>query len=427
MPHTNSDATSVLSFTLTEHASKLNHEIEYHVMSAQIILHPGRDKSLRRRHPWVFESAVAEVQGRARSGDTVDVYDPEGGWLGRGAYSPKSQIRVRMWTFNKDESIDNSFFLRKLSAALKLRRRLFSPELTNAFRWVASESDGLPGVTIDLYDNVAVVQLLSAGAEKHRDKVVWAITKLMPGTHVYERSDVEVRKKEGLEPVTGVLSGEPPSKVTVKENGLSIIVDIENGHKTGFYLDQRDSRAAAAHYAKDADVLNCFSYTGTFSCYALAGGAASVTNVDVSQPALDLAKQHIALNNLDGSKSHYLKKDVFKALREYHERGEQFDMVILDPPKFIDNKASLNRAARGYKDINLFGIHAVKAGGLLLTFSCSGLMPADLFQKIVADAALDAGRTIKIIARLNQATDHPVIGSYPEGYYLKGFVCEVTD
>ena len=396
-------------------------------MSSQVILHPNRDKSLRRRHPWVFESAVAELKGRGRSGDTVDVFDSEGDWLGRGAYSPTSQIRVRMWTFSKEESIDNAFFLRRMEIALNLRMRLFDPEVTNAFRWIASESDGLPGVTIDLYDNVAVLQLLSAGAEKHRDKIVWAINKLKPGTHVYERSDVDVRKKEGLEPVTGVVSGEPPMQVTVKENGLSIVVDIENGHKTGFYLDQRDSRAAAAHYAKDADVLNCFSYTGTFSCYALQGGAKSVTNVDVSQPALDLAKQHVALNGLDESKCHYVKKDVFKQLREYHERKDQFDMVILDPPKFIDNKASLTRAARGYKDINLYGIHAVRNGGLLLTFSCSGLMPADLFQKIVADAALDAGRTIKIIARLNQATDHPVIGSYPEGYYLKGLVCEVTD
>lgn len=396
-------------------------------MSAQVILQPNRDKSLRRRHPWVFESAVDEVKGRAKLGDTVDVFDSQGDWLGRGAYSPDSKIRIRMWTFKQDESIDNGFFMRKLEKALALRRRLFDPQQTNSFRWVASESDGLPGITIDLYDNVAVLQLLSAGGEKHRSKIVWAITKLLPDVHIYERSDVDVRKKEGLEPVVGVLHGTPPNQVTVKENGLNIVVDIESGHKTGFYLDQRDSRAAAGQYAKDADVLNCFSYTGTFSCYALAGGAKSVTNVDVSQPALNLAKHHVEINELDGSKSHYINKDVFKALREYHAEGTQFDMVILDPPKFVDNKATLNRAARGYKDINMYGIHAVKSGGLLLTFSCSGLMPADLFQKIVADAALDAGRTIKIIARLNQASDHPIIGSYPEGYYLKGLVCEVTD
>jgi 23S rRNA (cytosine1962-C5)-methyltransferase len=396
-------------------------------MSAQVILSPNRDKSLRRRHPWVFDSAVATVRGKARSGDTVDVYDTKGEWLGRGAYSPSSQIRVRMWTFDIEETIDNGFFLRKMETALALRKRLFDPQQTNAFRWIASESDGLPGVTIDLYDNVAVVQLLSAGAEKHRKKIVWAITKLLPGTHVYERSDVDVRKKEGLEPVTGVLAGDPPMQVTIKENGLSIVVDIENGHKTGFYLDQRDSRATAAHYAKDAHVLNCFSYTGTFSCFALAGGAKSVTNVDVSEPALALAKHHVELNNLNDGDSYYVNQDVFKALREFHEGKQQFDMVILDPPKFVDSKATLTRASRGYKDINMYGIHAVKSGGLLLTFSCSGLMPADLFQKIVADAALDAGRTIKIIGRLGQAADHPIIGTYPEGYYLKGLICEVTD
>jgi len=396
-------------------------------MSAQVILSPNRDKSLRRRHPWVFDSAVATVRGKARSGDTVDVYDTKGEWLGRGAYSPSSQIRVRMWTFDIEETIDNGFFLRKMETALALRKRLFDPQQTNAFRWIASESDGLPGVTIDLYDNVAVIQLLSAGAEKHRKKIVWAITKLLPGTHVYERSDVDVRKKEGLEPVTGVLAGEPPMQVTIKENGLSIVVDIENGHKTGFYLDQRDSRATAAHYAKDAHVLNCFSYTGTFSCFALAGGAKSVTNVDVSEPALALAKHHVELNNLNDGDSYYVNQDVFKALREFHEGKQQFDMVILDPPKFVDSKATLTRASRGYKDINMYGIHAVKSGGLLLTFSCSGLMPADLFQKIVADAALDAGRTIKIIGRLGQAADHPIIGTYPEGYYLKGLICEVTD
>lgn len=396
-------------------------------MSAQVILSPNRDKSLRRRHPWVFDSAVATVRGKARSGDTVDVYDTKGEWLGRGAYSPSSQIRVRMWTFDIEETIDNGFFLRKMESALALRKRLFDPQQTNAFRWIASESDGLPGVTIDLYDNVAVVQLLSAGAEKHRKKIVWAINKLLPGTHVYERSDVDVRKKEGLEPVTGVLAGAPPMQVTIKENGLSIVVDIENGHKTGFYLDQRDSRATAAHYAKDAHVLNCFSYTGTFSCFALAGGAKSVTNVDVSEPALALAKHHVELNNLNDGDSYYVNQDVFKALREFHEGKQQFDMVILDPPKFVDSKATLTRASRGYKDINMYGIHAVKSGGLLLTFSCSGLMPADLFQKIVADAALDAGRTIKIIGRLGQAADHPIIGTYPEGYYLKGLICEVTD
>ncbi|MEW9798669.1 class I SAM-dependent rRNA methyltransferase [Alteromonas sp. CYL-A6] len=394
-------------------------------MSATVILHAGRDKSLRRRHPWVFASAIAAVKGKARSGDTVNVVSDKGEWLGRGAYSPESQIRVRIWTFEQDEAVDNAFFLRRLDDALALRQRLFDPALTNAYRLIASESDGLPGITVDRYDNVLVLQLLSAGAEKHRDKLVFALRKKVPDAVIYERSDVDVREKEGLPAVTGVISGDVPDRVTVTENGMKILVDVKNGHKTGFYLDQRDSRLAARRYADKASVLNCFSYTGTFACAALSGGATHVTNVDVSQPALDIAREHVQINGFSEQQVTMVNQDVFEALRDYHRAGTQFDMVILDPPKFVDSKASLNRASRGYKDINLYGIHAVKRGGLLLTFSCSGLMPAELFQKIVADAALDAGRTIKIIERLSQAPDHPVIGSFPEGYYLKGLICEV--
>lgn len=396
-------------------------------MSATVVLQPEREKSLKRRHPWVFASAVAEVKGRCRPGDTVDVVSHDGEWLGRGAYSPESQIRVRIWTFNKDEVVDNGFFVRRLEQAMGLRKRVIDSETTNAYRLIASESDGLPGVTIDVYNNVTVVQLLSAGADKHRKKIVWALTKVLPDNAIFERSDVDVRAKEGLEPLVQVLHGEPERQVIIKENNIEICVDIEQGHKTGFYLDQRDSRAAAMRYAKDATVLNCFSYTGTFACYALKGGASHVTNVDVSEPALALAKRHLQMNGLDDGQCDMLNDDVFQALRTYHQQGQQFDMVILDPPKFVDSRASLNRAARGYKDINLYGIHAVKPGGLLLTFSCSGLMPSDLFQKVVADAALDAGRTVKIIERLTQAKDHPIISTFPEGYYLKGLVCEVTD
>ncbi|NMH58719.1 class I SAM-dependent rRNA methyltransferase [Alteromonas ponticola] len=396
-------------------------------MSATAILAPQREKSLLRRHPWVFASAIEKIKGRCNKGDTVDVVDSKGKWLGRGAYSPDSQIRVRMWTFDQNEIIDNGFFVRRIEQALRLRQRLFDPAITNAYRLIASESDGLPGVTIDVYANVAVLQLLSAGADKHRDKIVWALQKLLPGIALFERSDVDVRHKEGLEPLVQPLTDDVPQNVDIIENGLNIRVDIATGHKTGFYLDQRDSRFAAMRYAKGASVLNCFSYTGTFACYALKGGATHVTNVDVSQPALDRAKEHLQLNQLATEDCTMVNDDVFNVLRQYHGDKQQFDMVILDPPKFVDSKASLNRAARGYKDINMYGIHAVKSGGLLLTFSCSGLMSADLFQKIVADAALDAGKNIKIIERLSQAADHPVSGAFPEGYYLKGLVCEVTD
>ena len=394
-------------------------------MPATVILQEGREKSLKRHHPWVFDGAVANVKGRCRSGDTVDVVAADGSWLGRGAYSPASQIRVRIWTFDQQEVIDNAFFLRRIEQAWQLRQRLMQQANTNACRLIAAESDGLPGVTIDLYNNLAVLQLLSAGADKHRSKIVWALQKLLPDVAIFERSDVDVRSKEGLEPLIQPLHGDIPDEVEIVEHGVKILVNPHTGHKTGFYLDQRENRLAASRYADQACVLNCFSYTGTFACYALNGGASHVTNVDVSQPALDMASRHIELNGFAPERCSQVKGDVFEVLRNYHNQQQQFDMVILDPPKFVDSKASLKRACRGYKDINMYGIHAVKPGGILLTFSCSGLMEQSLFQKIVADAALDAGRRVQILEHLSQAPDHPVGLNYPEGYYLKGLVCVV--
>ena len=394
-------------------------------MPASVILQEGREKSLKRHHPWVFDGAVANVKGRCRSGDTVDVVAADGSWLGRGAYSPSSQIRVRIWTFDQQEIIDNAFFLRRIEQAWQLRQRLMLQANTNACRLVAAESDGLPGVTIDLYNNLAVLQLLSAGADKHRSKIVWALQKLLPEVAIFERSDVDVRIKEGLEPLIQPLHGDIPDEVEIVEHGVKILVNPHTGHKTGFYLDQRENRLAASRYAEQASVLNCFSYTGTFACYALNGGASHVTNVDVSQPALDMASRHIELNGFAPEQCSQVKGNVFEVLRNYHSQQQQFDMVILDPPKFVDSKASLKRACRGYKDINMYGIHAVKPGGILLTFSCSGLMEQSLFQKIVADAALDAGRRVQIVEHLSQAPDHPVGLNYPEGYYLKGLVCVV--
>jgi|TARA_B100000519_G_scaffold80319_2_gene69532 23S rRNA (cytosine1962-C5)-methyltransferase len=394
-------------------------------MPATVILQEGREKSLKRHHPWVFDGAVANVKGRCRSGDTVDVVAADGSWLGRGAYSPASQIRVRIWTFDQQEVIDNAFFLRRIEQAWQLRQRLMQQANTNACRLIAAESDGLPGVTIDLYNNLAVLQLLSAGADKHRSKIVWALQKLLPDVAIFERSDVDVRSKEGLEPLIQPLRGDIPDEVEIVEHGVKILVNPHTGHKTGFYLDQRENRLAASRYADQASVLNCFSYTGTFACYALNGGASHVTNVDVSQPALDMASRHIELNGFAAEQCSQVKGDVFEVLRNYHSQQQQFDMVILDPPKFVDSKASLKRACRGYKDINMYGIHAVKPGGILLTFSCSGLMEQSLFQKIVADAALDAGRRVQILEHLSQAPDHPVGLNYPEGYYLKGLVCVV--
>lgn len=393
-------------------------------MTASIILQNDRDKSLKRRHPWVFSQAVKQVHGTPNSGDTVDILSADGKFVARGAYSPNSQIRARVWTFDQNEQIDAEFFLRRIAQAWAVRQQLFDLSQTSGIRVVAAESDSLPGVTIDLYADVLVCQLLSAGAERQRKHIVAALKQLFDGYSIYERSDVDVRKKEGLEPRTGWLhlprdSGE----VTIKENGLNILVDVVNGHKTGFYLDQRDSRAAAGRYAKGKTVLNCFSYTGTFGLAALTGGATHVTNADLSDLALATAQRNMELNQLDLSKATMTKADVFKLLRQYKDEGKQFDMVILDPPKFAENKSQLVGACRGYKDINRVAMQIVKPGGLLLTFSCSGLMEESLFQKVVADAALDANRGCLFIERLSQAKDHPIASFYPEGHYLKGLVC----
>lgn len=392
---------------------------------SSITLKVERDKSMLRRHPWIFEGAIEKTEGRIRSGDTVDVLASDGTWLAKAAFSPDSQIRARVWSFTKSEVIDNAFFKRKLEQALARKQEILKKHNTNAFRLIAAEADGLPGITIDVYVNVVVVQLLSAGAEKHRGKILWAILQLFPEAIVHERSDVDVRKKEGLTPLVQTLHGELPDSVIIEENGVKIYVDLINGHKTGFYLDQRENRRIAASYCAGKSVLNCFSFTGTFGLYALAAGASHVINVDASESALALSGKNIEINGLDKSKVTHLKKDVFQLLRDYKEAGTTFDVIVLDPPKFVDSKHNLNKASRGYKDINRLALSLLNDNGTLLTFSCSGLMPQDLFQKIIADAALDAQRDVFFVQRLAQSEDHPVSGNFPEGYYLKGLVCKV--
>lgn len=397
------------------------------IMSITVSLHPGRERSLLRRHPWVFSKAIDKVSGNPRPGQTVDVIDSEGKWLARGAWSPVSQIRVRVWTFRQDEAIDIHYFTRRIQQAQRGREGLIARQGLTAYRVVAAESDYLPGITIDRYNNFLVCQLLSSGAETQREKIFEALRKVFPECSIYERSDVAVRKKEGLEERQGLVSGElPPDELIIEENnGVKIIVDIKTGHKTGFYLDQRDNRAIAGRYAKDRRVLNCFCYTGGFGVYTLQGGAREVVNVDVSEPALAIAQRNAELNQLDLTKARFEKQDVFKLLRDCRDRGEKFDMIVLDPPKFAESKAQLDGACRGYKDINMLAFQLLNPEGILLTFSCSGLMTGDLFQKVVADAALDAGRNAQILERMSQAADHTIATPYPEGFYLKGLVVRV--
>ncbi|NOH27675.1 class I SAM-dependent methyltransferase [Vibrio mediterranei] len=395
-------------------------------MAPAIHLVKGRDKSLRRKHPWIFSRGISHVDGQPSLGETVDVFASNGEWLAKAAYSPNSQIRARVWSFEKQD-IDVSFFVSRINQAQLLREDIIERDGLSGYRLIAAESDGLPGITIDRYENFLVCQLLSAGAEFQKDSLVEALTQCFPECSIYERSDVSVRKKEGLKERTGVLHGEiPPKPVVIEENGVKISVDIINGHKTGFYLDQRDSRYQAQKYVKDKEVLNCFSYTGGFGLYALKGGAKRVINADVSQLALDTAKHNAELNGFtEKKKAVFLNADVFKLLREYRDQGTKFDVVIMDPPKFAESKAQLNGACRGYKDINMLAMQILKPGGTLLTYSCSGLMDGALFQKIIADAAVDANRSVKFVERFEQAADHPTDTAYPEGFYLKGFACKV--
>ncbi|MCC5451664.1 class I SAM-dependent methyltransferase [Rheinheimera sp. UJ51] len=391
-----------------------------------IVLQEGREKALNRRHPWLFSNAIDKVLNTPNRGDTVEVLSSKGEWLARAAYSPSSQIRARIWTFQQDEAVDVDFFVRKISRAWQIRQSVFNTVDTNGLRIIAAESDDLPGVTIDKFADVLVVQLLSAGADAKRKMLVSALQQVFPEHSIYERSDVDIRKKEGLPLVKGWLhlpreSGE----VLIKEHGMTLIVDIVEGHKTGFYLDQRASRAAVRRYAKDAEILNCFSYTGTFGVAALLGGARNVTNVDMSELALTTASRNAELNHLDVNALTHTRADVFKLLRQYQEEGKTFDMIILDPPKFADNKSQLNGACRGYKDINRLAMQLVKPGGLLFTFSCSGLIEETLFQKVVADAALDAKRDCLFIERLQQDSDHLIASFFPEGFYLKGLICKI--
>ncbi len=392
----------------------------------QLLLKPGRDRSLSRRHPWIFEGAVDRVEGRLRPGDTVEVLDAAGRRLAKAAWSPKSQIRARVWSFDADEIIDDAFFKRRVAAALARRAALPEVAGQDGMRLIHGESDGLPGVIADRYGDTICLQLTAAGPDKWRKAIVAALAKATGVARIYERSDSDVRKLEGLEPITGWVHGEAPLEpLSIDENGVRLGVDVVGGHKTGFYLDQRDNRLLTRALASGKSVLNCFCYTGGFSLQALAGGAASVLSIDSSGPALAGAKANLALNpQLDANRAEWQEDDVFEALRVFRKEGRKFDLVVLDPPKFAPSAAHAERAGRAYKDINLLGFRLLNPGGFLMTYSCSGGIGLELFQKIVASAAVDAGRDARILQRLSAGPDHPVALHFPEGEYLKGLLVQ---
>ena len=392
------------------------------VATPVLVLKPGREKSLLQRHPWLFSGAIDRVDGDPEPGATVMVASADGKFLAQAAFSPSSQIRARVWSFDAAEAIDAAFFRRRIERAAAARAPLQDAANTGV-RLVHGESDGLPGVIADRYGNVVVMQILSAGAEHWRTAIGEALEGVTGARCIYERSDADVRQLEGLAPRTGPQRGVLPRVTTIFEGGLCYGVDVVTGQKTGFYLDQRDNRALVRRLAPGRRVLNAFCYTGGFTLAALAGGAQAVLSIDTAGDALGLARENVARNpSLDATRAEWRDANVFAELRALRDTGAQYDLIVLDPPKFAPTAAHAERASRAYKDINLWALKLLAPGGLLATFSCSGGIGAELFQKIVAGAAVDAKTDAAIVGRLGPSADHPVALAFPEGDYLKGLL-----
>ncbi|MSP12791.1 MAG: class I SAM-dependent rRNA methyltransferase [Chloroflexi bacterium] len=397
-----------------------------------VVLKPGKEKPALQRHPWIFSGAISQVQGDPADGSTVTVVDHNRQFLAQGYLNRLSQITVRLLSWNPDEAITPQWWHGRLRHAVEgreaLRRRDMRSQRgeTNAYRLVHSEADGLPGLIVDQYADFLVVQFLTLGVDVHKNELVTSLAELLQPLGIYERSDDEVRHKEGLPLTTGPLLGLPPDRVEILESGLKFEVDLVAGQKTGFYLDQRENRWRVAQYCQHGKVLNAFSYSGAFAVYCAHGGAASVLNIDTSADALAMGQRNLAKNALGSVPAEHLNQDVFHALRLLRDRGEVFDLIILDPPKFAYSQSQVESAARGYKDINLLAMKLLRPGGILATFSCSGAIDSQLFQRILFGASVDAGREVQILERLSQAADHPVLLTFPESEYLKGCICRIN-
>lgn len=386
-----------------------------------IRLKTGKERSLQRRHPWVFEGAIAK--GGADAGETVRIESADGQFLAWAAFSPASRIRARVWSFDEAQRIDAAFLRARIERAVHARNLLGID--SDGVRLIHGETDGLPGLIVDRYADTLVAQFTACGVERFKNVIADALLQVTGCPRLYERSDASARALEGLTDATGWLRGSGETEVTIREHGWRLTVDIAHGHKTGFYLDQRDNRARfAAHTRRRgfARVLNCYCYTGGFSVAALAGGAAEVVSIDSSASALERARAHLALNGFDAARAQFLDADVNASLRRFLDAGERFDAIILDPPKFAPTAAYAERAARAYKDINRLALKLLAPGGELFTFSCSGGIDAGLFHKIVASAGIDAGVDGAITERLAAAPDHSATLFFPEGDYLKGLV-----
>jgi len=393
----------------------------------KVRLKKGRDASLLRHHPWIFSGAIESVEGKPEPGESVQVVDHEGKVLGVGGYSPESQIRVRLFAFD-DLPVDESLFRRTVENALAKRQALADDVERSAYRLVFGESDHLPGLIVDRYNEFLVCQFQFAGLERWKPLLAELLADGTGCQGIFEKSDTAARKREGLAPAEGVLWGEaPPETLLIRENGMQLEVDIRAGQKTGYYLDQAENRRLVRSYCKDQEVLNCFAYTGAFSVAALTAGASHVTSVDSSRPALEMLQRNLQHNKLSPDQHSVEEARVANLLRDWQKQGRQVDLVILDPPKFAEHKSQVMKAARAYKDLALQAVKLIRPGGKLVTFSCSGGIDLKLFQKITADALLDARKDGEIIQYLHQSADHPIALAFPESQYLKGLVCRIND
>jgi 23S rRNA (cytosine1962-C5)-methyltransferase len=393
--------------------------------TGKVIVKPEREDAVKRRHPWLFSGSVAKIEGKVQPGDIVDVVSQDGTWLARGFVNPQSEVPVRIATWKPDERLDEEWLWNRLQQAWQRRKQLGIPDQTDAFRLVYAESDFLPGVIADCYADFVVVQIYTPAMDKWRDLLADFLMELLKPKGVFERSDFDTRLREKLLPRVGPIKGEPPpERVTITEHGLKFLVDVWRGHKTGFYLDQRENRLRSEPYLKGERVLNAFSYTGSFAVYALRAGANHIINLDTSAEALRLAEENATINGFAGAVQS-LEGNAFQVLRKFRDEGEQFDAIILDPPRFAPTKATVPNALRGYKDINWLAMRLLKPDGFLVTFSCSGMVSPEMFQQVLFEAALDAKREVLIIERLSQSRDHPILLNFPESEYLKGFVCLV--
>jgi len=399
---------------------------------SDVLLKKGRATPVLRRHPWIFSGSIYRIDGDPENGDIVDVHDAGHNWLARGYINQESQITVRLLTWDQGESIDTGFWYQRLKRSAQARQALADDPGTTAYRVVHAESDYLPGLIVDRYGDWLVVQFLTLGMDRRRAEITGILGDVLAPAGVYERSDVDVREKEGLEQRTGLLWGqEPPYQIEIRENERRFLVNVREGHKTGFYLDQRENRAQLTAWCRasdlEGDMLDAFAYSGAFATHALSSHLSRLTLVDSSGPSLDLARQNIALNGRPGApQADYVEGDVFTVLRSYRAEGRQFDLIVLDPPKLAQTRRDVEPASRADKDINLLAFQLLRPGGLLFTFSCSGRVSADLFQKIVFGALVDTGRQGQIVGQLAQGRDHPVALTFPEGAYLKGLICRVV-